>query len=148
MSTTVSTRRSSIVLGSAAALGGALLGGVVWALIIKFTGYEVGYVAVGVGALAGFAAAFAAPDARPAPLLAILAGVAALVGVLLGKLLGTYFVIGEELADVGASGDQMSLTMEFLQSKDAWALWDLLWIGLAVSAAFQICSSRVTEHQN
>jgi hypothetical protein len=148
VSTTIATGRSSIVLGSAAALGGALLGGVAWALIVKFTGYEVGFVAVAVGALTGFAAAFAAPNARPAALLAILAGAAALVGVLLGKLLATYFVIGEELADLGVSGDQLSLTMEFLQSKDAWALWDLLWIGIAVSAAFQICSSRLAEHQN
>lgn len=63
----------------------AVLGGAVWAMIVIFTHYEVGWVAWGVGALVGFAMA-RVTEARSRPL-AIGASGLAVVGLLVGKWL-------------------------------------------------------------
>ena len=45
--------QGSFMMGVLGSVGGGIIGGLVWFLIAHFTGYEVGYVALGVGALAG-----------------------------------------------------------------------------------------------
>ena len=75
-----------LIAGTAA----ALIGGVVWALIASSTGYEVGWIAWGIGALVGWAVARAAGGM--APDLAMPAATLAFLGVAVGKWLG--FSIG------------------------------------------------------
>ena len=65
-----------------------------WGLISKYTDYEVGVVAWGIGFLCGFAVERAAGGRRSADLQAI-AIVTALLGVLLGKYLGFAFAVQE-----------------------------------------------------
>ena len=65
-----------------------------WGLISKYTSYEVGVVAWGIGFLCGFAVERAAGGRRSADLQAI-AIVTALLGVLLGKYLGFAFAVQE-----------------------------------------------------
>jgi hypothetical protein len=63
----------------------AVAGGVIWALIVVSTGYEVGWVAWGVGGLVGGVMAWAAPVRSRA--LGVRAGVLAAAGLIIGKWL-------------------------------------------------------------
>jgi hypothetical protein len=81
----------------AAGVAAALVGAVIWAVIVEVSGYEVGFVAVGIGFLVGQAMAFTAGTSqRLPPIGAVLA--------LVGCLLGNAFVDAHELAvAVGSS---------------------------------------------
>src|SRR3990167_10153993 len=45
-------------------LGAGIVGGVLWGLIVSWTGYELGYAAWGLGLLVGFTVVFTAKGAR------------------------------------------------------------------------------------
>ncbi len=125
-------------LALVAGLVAAIAGGVAWGLISKYTDYEVGVVAWGIGFLCGFAVERAAGGRRSADLQAI-AIVTALLGVLLGKYLGFAFAVQE--AEQGLpnqtgilSGEMFTLFRENLS--EVFGLFDLLWTGLAVASAW------------
>ena len=48
-----------------AAIIGGIVGALIWGAIAHFTGYEVGYVAWGIGALVGFLSAKAGGEGMP-----------------------------------------------------------------------------------
>ena len=127
-----------------AAVLAAIAGGVAWGLLVKWTDYEVGIAAWGVGALVGFAV-LAASNGRKGENLQILAVVAALAGVLLGKYLAFAFVVQEDFGgQIGVlSGDMISLFRESL--RDVFGLFDLLWAGLAVVTAWLTLKPDETE---
>ena len=62
---------SSLLPAIAAGVVAALVGGIVWGLIAKFSDYEIGIVAWGIGCLAGTAVVFATRGAKGLPLQAI-----------------------------------------------------------------------------
>jgi hypothetical protein len=135
----VQEERSGTALTAAAAgLAAAVVGGVVWALIVRWTEYEIGFVAWGIGFLVGTAVAFGAGGARGIPL-QILAVVLALVGIVIGKYLSFVWVIQDELPGIDLpvfSRDTIDLWWD--ARSDVWGGWDLLWVGLAVFTAFRI----------
>ncbi len=73
------------ILWIIAGLMAAALGGSVWAIIGHVTGYEIGYVAIALGALVGFAVASAAGK-RAGLVTAFASSVFALAGVVVGQL--------------------------------------------------------------
>ena len=77
-----------------AGLVAAVAGGIAWGLISKYTDYEVGIVAWGIGFVAGFVVERAA-GGRRSPDLQAIAIVSALLGVLIGKYLGFAFAVQE-----------------------------------------------------
>ncbi len=77
-------------LGWVGAIAGAVLGAIAWAAIVLITNYEVGYVAVGIGALVGVGAV--ALGGRGTPL-AVSAGVLALAAILAGKGIATQMLL-------------------------------------------------------
>lgn len=81
----------------AGALGAAVLGALAWALITATTGYEVGYVAWGIGLLIGFGAA--GLGGRGAGI-GILCAALALVSIFAGKVLAVKFTIKNELREL------------------------------------------------
>lgn len=131
---------SSLLPAIAAGLVAAVAGGVVWALIVKISDYEVGFVAWGIGFIAGTAVVLATRGAR-GPRLQVIAVVSALVGILLGKYLSFALIVQEDLESIGesiglASGDMFTLFRENLDV--VFSLFDLLWVGLAVFTAWRI----------
>ena len=133
--------RSGVVLTAAlAGLGAAVVGGVAWGLIVKWTDYEIGFAAWGIGFIVGTAVVLGAQGKRGAPF-QLLAVVLALVGIVLGKYLAFVWV-GQDVFDkVGLSlpifsTDTMRLFWD--TKSDVWGGWDLLWAGLAVVTAFRI----------
>ena len=121
-----------------AGLVAAVAGGIAWGLISKYTDYEVGIVAWGIGFVAGFAVERAA-GGRRSPDLQAIAIVSALLGVLLGKYLGFAFAVQEAEESFGTqtgvlSGEMFTLFRENLS--EVFSLFDLLWTGLAVASAW------------
>jgi hypothetical protein len=136
---------SSLLPAIVAGLAAAIVGGIVWGLIVKISDYEVGFVAWGIGFIAGTAVVLATRGAK-GPRLQVIAVVAALLGILLGKYLSYAFVVQEELESFGESiglfsNDMFSFFREDLDV--VFGLFDLLWVGLAVFTAWRI--PRVEE---
>jgi hypothetical protein len=72
-----------LLLGGFAGLGAAIIGAVIWALVTVTTGYQIGWMALGVGALVGFALRLGNGGKLYGVLGALLA--------LFGCILGNYF---------------------------------------------------------
>jgi len=112
----------------------AVLGGIAWGLIVKWTEYEVGILALGIGFLTAFAILRATGRRRGPELQAIAVGTA-LLGIVIGKYLSFAFVTQQVLPGVGLlSGEMLRLFRDGL--RDIFGLYDLLWVGLAAAAAW------------
>ena len=79
----------NIVFGAVGGASGALVGAAIWATVGHFTGYEVGWIAVGVGALSGFGVSL--PTHRQAGMVGgIIATVMAVGAIGLGRYAEAY----------------------------------------------------------
>jgi hypothetical protein len=138
---------ATLAIAAGAGLVAAVVGGIAWGLIVKWSDYEIGFVAWGIGFVAGMAVLLAAGGRKGLPL-QVIAIVAALIGILIGKYL-SFALILQEAAD--AEGFELSLfgaDMRQLFRDDlgnVFALWDLLWIGLAVVTAWRILQPEAPE---
>lgn len=138
--TPITEASSSLLPAVAAGLVAAVLGGVVWALIVQASNYEVGIVAWGIGFIVGTAVVLATRGGS-GPRLQATAVVLALVGILLGKYLGYALAVQDEAEKVGASIGLFSDQMRSFFREDIEAVFgafDLLWVGLAVFTAWRI----------
>jgi hypothetical protein len=137
----------SLVPAIAAGLAAAILGGLVWGLIVKITDYEVGIVAWGIGFVAGTAVVFATRGGKGRNL-QVIAVLSALLGVLLGKYLSYAFIVQERLDAAGTSVGILSSDMfrSFLDDlSNVFGFFDLLWIGFAVFTAWRVPQLETTE---
>jgi hypothetical protein len=135
----------NLLRAAGAGLVAALVGGIVWGLIVKWTQYELGFVAWGIGFLVGTAVVYGARNLRGIPF-QLIAVVFALLGIAIGKYLGFVWVGQDELDKIGIdlplfSKDTFDLYWD--ARKDVWGWWDLLWVGLAVVTAF-----RIPQHEH
>ncbi|WP_406496695.1 hypothetical protein OG936_21435 [Streptomyces sp. NBC_00846] len=85
--------RNNIGLGLAAAVVAALVAAGIYGAIVGATKHEIGYAAVGVGAVVGFAAGKAGGRN---PALPAISAVLALIGVYFGQLLGEAIIISKQ----------------------------------------------------
>jgi hypothetical protein len=120
----------------------AVVGGVAWGLIVKWSDYEIGFAAWGIGFLTGIAVLTATRGVRGLPFQAIAVG-CALLGILIGKYLAFVWVI-QEVADEQTGGaasfpifssDTVDLFLDELGLVFDWI--DLLWVGFAVYTAWR-----------
>src|SRR5262249_30930162 len=144
----VREERSGAVLTAAlAGLGAAVAGGVGWGLVVKWTGYEIGFAAWGVGLVVGTAVAFGAQGLRGRSF-QVLAVVLALVGIVLGKYLAFVWIGQDVFHDLGLSLPFFSthtVRLFWDTRSDVWGGFDLLWAGLAVVTAFRIPKGKQAE---
>ena len=137
----------SLLPAIAAGVVAALAGGIVWGLIAKFSEYEIGIVAWGIGWVAGTAVVFATRGAKGVPL-QVIAIVSALAGIVLGKYLGYAFDIQEQADAAGVSLGLFSSDMFRFFREDlehVFGLFDLLWVGLAVFTAWRLTQPDAPE---
>lgn len=115
-----------IGLGSA----GALLGAVIWAVIVVKAGFESGMIALLVGALVGGGVSLGSQRARGLQL-QIIAACIALIGYACGKVIISVWMV---TSFVG--GFSLELIPDFTQVFMAsLGFWDLLWAGIAAYMA-------------
>lgn len=139
---------ASLPLAVVGTLVGALVAAVVWAGIAIATDYEIGYVAILVGFLAGKGAVIATGGAHGRTLQVI-----AVAGSVIGLLLAKYAIFAHEvktyvLEEYGeAIGYLDTRTMQLFTEAltEMTSLFDLLWIALAVGAAWRVPASPELE---
>ena len=129
-------------LAIAGGLGGALVSAGIWALIVVLTNYEVGYVALLVGFLAGWGVKLGARGKLGMPL-QITAAAMSVVGLLLAKyfIFAHFFVqaVKSKLAIAEISYfSSMIIETFFGNFGEMLSGFDLLWLILAIGAAYQV----------
>ena len=146
----------SYVMAIIGGIVGAVVGGLIWAGIAIVADLEIGYVAIGVGALAGWGAVMGANGQRGVPFQAI-AVVTALFGLFLGKYLSAVFFYREVLIEqygeaivneVGIGPlftDVFSFFTEYLSA--SFEPIDILFIVVAIAAAWSIPSVRAAQRR-
>ncbi len=128
-------------------LGGVLaaaVGAAVWAVVTVFTGYQIGFMAIGVGLLVGFAVRLFGKGIDKS--FGIAGAVLALLGCLAGNLLTTCIFISRQeqvdLLEVFMSLDPMLVVQLF---KVTFSPIDLLFYGIAVYEGYQFSFRRLTD---
>jgi len=131
-----------LVAGLVAAVGGA----VVWAAVTIFTGYQIGWMAIGVGIVVGFAVRIVGKGLDQS----FATGGAALA--LFGCLLGNLFTACHFLADAEGVGffevlTQLDPTSAFELMKDTFSPMDLLFYGFAVYEGFKLSCRQISQDE-
>jgi hypothetical protein len=127
----------------------AVAGGLIWGLIAVTTGYEIGWIAWGVGVLAGAGVVMFAGGRKGLPL-QLIAVTSAVLGILIGKYFTFYSALKEYAAEeFGAEVvAQMSMLSPgvaqiFVESMGAMMSgFDALWVILAVGTAWGIPKAK------
>lgn len=126
--------------GTAAALGGAA----VWAAITAATGYQIGWMAIGIGFLVGFAVRLVGKGIDK--VFGVLGASLAFAGCVAGNLLtGCWYLAqstGADLVDVLADLTP-SLAARILEA--TFSPMDLLFYGFAVYEGYRLAFRQVTE---
>jgi hypothetical protein len=134
-----------IVLPILAGLAAALVGAVLWAVLVEVSGYKIGFAAVGMGFLVGQAMALTAGGNRLLPPLGALLA-------LLGCLLGDAFSDAHEVAKVVEVGTftvlrgmatDPSLAQEVV--KAGFSPMDLLFWGIAAWQGYTLTARAVAR---
>ncbi len=84
---------AKLPLAIALGAGGALVGAFLWALVVKITGYEIGWIAIGVGFLTGLG--FTLSGASLNNFTGVIAAVLAVVGIFAGKYIAVTWILNE-----------------------------------------------------
>ncbi len=105
-----------------AALIGGVVGALIWAAIVHFTGYEVGYVAWAIGGLVGFCSYYFGSHGSTA---GSICAVLAILSILGGKFFGSQLAVDQGIEEgiVELYGDRTREAENFakLESKDEYA---------------------------
>jgi signal peptidase I len=130
----------AIALGLLAGLAAAVMGAAVWGWVARWTGYDLGVIAWGIGLLVG--AAILVATRKRGYELQLVGVVCSLLGVLLGKYLAYIVVSNDELGyDLSPfSRDAVDLFRSSLG--EVFSAYDLLWVGLAVGSAWLVLIPR------
>lgn len=122
----------------------AVIGGVVWGFIATRTGYEIGYVAWGVGMLSGLAVVIFARGRKGLVMQAV-AVLSGLMGITVGKYYAFVHYLRQALVEqYGANAGEVSMfsarVVQFFVEKFTVMLsgFDALWVVLAVVTAWRI----------
>ncbi|MHB1278752.1 MAG: hypothetical protein ACYC1Q_10170 [Bacteroidia bacterium] len=123
----------------------SIIGGLVWALITVTTEYQIGYMAVGIGALVGLGIRYAGRGIDP--VYSYLGAGFALFGCLLGNFLSVIGFLSEELGITWMAvlnAVDFSLLIDFMAESSSPI--DLLFYGIAVYEGFRF-APRVFENR-
>jgi hypothetical protein len=124
----------NLAKGIAAGLGAAVLGAVLWAAITAVTGYQIGFVAVGIGFLVGYAVkVFGKGDEV---IFGIMGALLAFFGCLLGNhLAGAYLAAKQVQVPFFSVVTNPGLGMEIM--KATFSPMDLIFYGIAIYEGYR-----------
>jgi hypothetical protein len=124
----------------------ALVGAGVWALVTVLTGYQIGFMAIGVGFLVGLAVQFAGKGINR--IFGVMGGALALIGCLLGDYFTVVHFVGEAEGlgffdtltriSPAAIPELMSITFSPM---------DLIFYGIAVYEGFKLSFRKITHEE-
>ena len=128
----------------------AAAGGIVWALIVRWSDYEIGIVAWAIGFLVSMAVLLGTGNRRGLPF-QLIAIVLSLLGILLGKYLSYVWTLQDFVSEQTDGAVDIPLVSretlsDFKDDADFVFDWiDLLWAGLAVFTAWRTLAPRTPE---
>ncbi|MCA9124470.1 MAG: hypothetical protein H6822_25305 [Planctomycetaceae bacterium] len=130
---------AAFLIGVGLSGAGALLGAVVWAIIAIVTGFEIGWIAwgVGFGSGAGMAYAHHLSDAIDDFLGGVIAATMATLGIVAGKYAVYQFVV---LAAIGELGELAELLEDEITFGMMFGPMDALFFFLAIGTAYKLGS--------
>lgn len=128
----------------------AFIGGLIWSLIIVVTGYEIGFMATGLGAAAGIIVTKFGEGFKLSIIRSVAIG-SSILGIFVGKFTAFYYIfvqtfreilIAEGLTEVEASFVSPSLGLvfkTFIQNiPELFGVFGLIWVILALIAAWRL----------
>lgn len=122
----------------------ALVGAAVWAAVTVFTGYQIGWLAVGVGFLVGFAVRTVGKGVDK--VFGIAGAVLALLGCLAGNLLAVCGMIArQESMDLLTVLSRLDAGVAFELLQATFSPIDLLFYGFAVWEGYRFSIRQLTE---
>jgi hypothetical protein len=129
-------------------LAASIVAATIWALITYATGYQIGFMAIGVGILVGFAVNFFGKGVTTS--FGIVGALFALLGCIFGNLL-TAVIAAYSLEGVSF----LQIVMTFLTSpgialeimKETFSPIDLLFYGIAVYEGYRFSFRRISEEE-
>lgn len=135
----------SLFSGAIGGLLAAVVCGALWALIVRLTDYEIGYMALGLGFVVGVAVVLFARGRRGRGLQIVAAG-ASVFGIIVAKYFIFVYVLQQVVLKQGGPESAARVTYVstkvmqlFLSSLKAMASpYDALWVFLAVAIAWKI----------
>lgn len=134
-----------ILQGAVGGLIAAIVGGLVWGLILQFTEYEVGFIAWGIGLLCAWAVGYFSFTGR-GPIFQLIAVFFSIFGILIGKYYGFFYFLKEIITqDYGAEAaaeisifsiDVLLIFVEYLI--DMVDFYDFIFVALAIYTAWRM----------
>ena len=119
----------------------AVIGAIIWAVITRLTGYQIGFMAIGIGILVGVTVRVASDQGGME--MGLLGGVLSLFGVVLGNLMAACAFIAKSnslpfmqvLMDVFSDPTTVGRVM-----RGWFSIIDLLFYGIAIYTGFKVAS--------
>lgn len=136
----------NLVLGTVAGLASALVGAGVWAGVTIATGYQIGFMAIGVGFVVGFAVRVAGNGVSTP--FGVIGAVFALLGCALGNLLAVTAMVadGEGVSFLSALGQlDPGLVRELMVA--TFSPMDLLFYGIAIYEGYRLSFRQLTSEE-
>ena len=127
----------NLSLGVVGGTAAAVVGAVIWAVITVLTGYQIGWMAVGVGFLVGYAVRLLGKGVDP--VFGYAGAAIALAGCLAGNLLTVVIMAArQENREIMTLLSQLTPGLAVDIMKDTFQPMDVLFYGLAVYEAYKI----------
>ena len=135
---------NGLLLGGGAA---AALSAAIWATVTFTTGYQIGFMAIGVGFLVGYAVRIGGKGFEDR--FGYLGGALALIGCLLGNLLATCAAISQQQTGMSFFDVILNLKLDFIVNiyKETFSPMDLIFYGLAVYEGYRFSFKPVTNEE-
>jgi hypothetical protein len=134
------------LMGIIGGILGAIAGAIVWALITGVTGYQIGWVAIGVGYVVGKSVSYFGNGEHTN--FRIIGVVFALLGCLLGNLIAVAIIISDYY---GISLLEFIALMNFRMIidlfVDTFEVMDLFFYGLAIYQGYKVSVKNVTSKE-
>lgn len=142
------------LIALAGGLAAAILGGIIWGLIVISSEYELGIVAWGIGLLSGYGVLIMAKG-KKGRVLPVTAVASSILGIIIGKYIAYQHFMSEavaieygEEAAMGLSLFSMDTILFFAEDISyIVSAFDLLWVLLAVVTAWKIAQRPALQLQ-
>lgn len=132
--------------GVGAGAAAALLGAVAWAVLTVLTGYQIGWMAVGIGFLVGLAVRYFGKGVDTS--FAVVGAVLSLAGCVLGNVLSIYGFASKELEiPLSEVFGRIEPGLLFQILKDTFSPIDLLFYGIAVYEGWKLSQRQLTPEE-
>lgn len=132
--------------GTGAGAVAAVLGAVLWAVLTVLTGYQIGWMAVGIGFLVGFAVRYFGKGVDTS--FALVGAVLSLAGCVFGNVLSVYGFASKELGiPLTEVLGRIEPGVLFQILVDTFSPIDLLFYGIAVYEGWKLSQRRLTPEE-